>query len=134
MKKAVSTERISPLAGTERTFFEGRMEALRAGYELHAQGIVDGWESSSETVAALKKKRFGEVHIVTFFGAVALRCREGVDQAGHWRCPALAYLGIRPHQRYSPDLERRMASTLALTSAGEGVAMPRRARSLSTSA
>ena len=109
MKKAVSTERISPLAGTERTFFEGRMEALRAGYELHAQGIVDGWESSSETVAALKKKRFREVHIVTFFGAVALRCREGVDQAGHWRCPALAYLGIRPHQRYSPDLERRMA-------------------------
>jgi hypothetical protein len=109
LKKGTKTVRISPLAGTERIFFEGRKEALRAGYELHAQGIVEGWELSSEKVAALKKKRFRQIRLVTFFGTVVLRCREGVDNAGHWRCPALAYLGIRPHQRYSPDLERRMA-------------------------
>lgn len=109
MKNEAKTHRISPLAGTERTFFEGQKDTLRAGYELHAQGIVDGWEPSSQEVAALKEKRFRKVHLVTYFGAIVLRCREGVDKAGRWRCPALAYLGIRSHQRYSPDLERRMA-------------------------
>ena len=109
MKKNAITERISPLAGTERTFFEDRKETLRTGYELHVQSIVDGWQCSSEKVAVLKKKRFRDVRLVTFFGTIVLRCREGVDRSGHWRCPALAYLGIRPHQRYSPDLERRMA-------------------------
>jgi hypothetical protein len=108
VKKNVTTTRISPLAGTERTFFEGRKESLRAGYELHVQSIVREWESSSEEVAALKKKRFREIRLVTFFGAIILRCREGIDKGGHWKCPALAYLGIRTHQRYSPDLERRM--------------------------
>ncbi len=122
MKKVAKKARISPLAGTERTFFEGRKESLRAGYELHAQDIVDGWELSSEKVAALKRKRFREVRLVTFFGTVVLMCREGVDRGGHWRCPALAYLGIRPRQRYSPDLERRMAVLAAETGSYEKAA------------
>jgi hypothetical protein len=109
VKKGAKRMRISPLAGSERTFFEGQKESLRAGYELHAQGIVDRLELSSKKVAALKKKRFREVRLVTFFGTVVLRCREGVDKEGRWRCPALAYLGIRSHQRYSPDVERRIA-------------------------
>ncbi len=109
MNQDATTVQVSPLAGTERAFFEGRKEALRADYELHAQGIVAGWESSSESVAALKEKRFREVHLITFYGTLTLLCREGVDGGGHWRCPALAYLGLRPHQRYSPDMERRMA-------------------------
>lgn len=109
MKKDAKTVHVSPLAGTERVLFEGKKESLRADYELHAQGIVDAWELSSQEVAALKEKRFREVRLITFFGAVTLLCREGIDEGGHWRCPALAYLGIRPHQRYSPDMERRMA-------------------------
>ena len=109
MKKNEITVRVSPLAGTERTFFEGRRETLRADYELRAQEIVDGWESSSKEVALLTKKRFRKVRLSTFFGTVVLWCREGVGNGGHWRCPALAYLGIRPYQRYSPDMERRIA-------------------------
>lgn len=109
MKKDAPTMQVSPLAGTERAFFEEKKESLRADYELRAQGIVAAWERSSQKVAALKEKRFREVRLITFFGTVTLLCREGIDAGGHWRCPALAYLGIRPHQRYSPDTERRMA-------------------------
>lgn len=108
MKKESKVARVSPLAGTERAFFEERKEALRADYALRAQEIVESWESGSKEVAALKRKRFRQVRLMTFFGSIVLRCREGVDAGGHWRCPTLAYLGIRPHQRYSPDLERRM--------------------------
>ena len=109
MKKEATTRPVSPLAGTERAWFEGKKESLRADYEGHAQGIVDTWELSSQEVAALKKKRSREVRLLTFFGTITLRCREGVNEGGHGRCPALAYLGIRPHQRYSPDTQRRMA-------------------------
>jgi len=109
MKKDTQTVRASPLAGTERMLFEGKKESLRANYEWHAQGIVDAWEISSPEVAALKEKRFREVRLITFFGTITLRCREGVNGGGQWSCPALVYLGIRPHQRYSPDMERRMA-------------------------
>ena len=109
MKKDATTMHVSPLAGTERALFEGKKESLRADYELHAQGIVDAWELSSQEVAALKEKRLREVRLITFFGTITLLCREGVNKGGHWRCPVLAYLGIRPHQRYSPDTERRMA-------------------------
>jgi hypothetical protein len=38
-----------------------------------------------------------------------LRCREGVGAGGGWTCPALRRLGLKPNQRYSPDMERRMA-------------------------
>jgi hypothetical protein len=100
---------VSPLAGTERVLFESKKESLRADYERRAQGIVDAWEISSPKVAALKEKRFREVRLITFFGTVTLLCREGINESGHWSCPALAYLGIRSHQRYSPDMERRMA-------------------------
>jgi len=48
---------------------------------------VHEWASSSAEVAALKKKRFREIRLVTFFGTVVLMCREGVDKGGHWRCP-----------------------------------------------
>ena len=122
MKKDGNRARISPLAGTERAFFEGRKEALRAGYELQAQGLVDRWELSSEKVAALQRKRFREVRLVTFFGTIVLRCREGIDRSGHWRCPVRAYLGIRARQRYSPDLERRMAVLAAETGSYEKAA------------
>ena len=101
--------RVSPLAGTERAFFEGRKEELRTGYEVDIQGLVDAWEASSGAVTALAKKRFRPVRFATFFGPVALRCREGVGGDGRWTCPVLAHLGLRPNQRYSPDMERRMA-------------------------
>lgn len=123
MKKDPNTARISPLAGTERAFFEAHKEALRAGYQAQAQGLVREWERSSEEVAALRRKRFRKVRLVTFFGTVVLRCREGIDRGGQWRCPVLAYLGIRPHQRYSPDMERRMAVLAAETGSYEKAAI-----------
>lgn len=109
MKKDAEPARISPLAGTERSFFEENKEVLRAGYERRAQGLVDAWESSAKEVAALRRKRFREVRLVTSFGTITLKCREGFDRDGHLNCPALSHLGLRPHQRYSPDLERRIA-------------------------
>lgn len=109
MEKDAQTRRASPLTGTERAFFEGQREELRTGYEASVQGLVDAWEASSATVASLRRKRFRDVRFATFFGTVALRCREGIGGDGRWTCPALAHLGLRPNQRYSPDLERRMA-------------------------
>lgn len=122
MKKDTEKERVSPLAGTERAFFEGRREELRAGYEAHVQGLVEAWEASSDAVAALRRKRFRDVRLATFFGTVVLRCRQGVGGNGRWKCPALAYLGLRPNQRYSPDMERRMAVLAAETGSYEKAA------------
>jgi len=122
VKKDAETERASPLAGTERAFFESRREELRAGYEAHAQGLVNAWEASSDAVAALRRKRFRDVRLATFFGTVVLRCRQGVGGNGRWKCPALAYLGLRPNQRYSPDMERRMAVLAAETGSYEKAA------------
>jgi len=122
VQKDAETERFSPLAGTERAFFEGRREELRAGYEAHAQGLVDAWEASSDAVAALRRKRFRDVRLATFFGTVVLRCRQGVGGDGRWKCPALAHLGLRPNQRYSPDVERRMAVLAAETGSYEKAA------------
>lgn len=103
------TEQISPLAGTERAFFEDKREALRAGYQTSIQEMVEMWEASAAQVAALARKRLRRVSFKTFFGAIELWCREGVAKDGSWICPAIAHLGIRPNQRYSPDMERRMA-------------------------
>jgi hypothetical protein len=122
VKKKAKTTQVSPLAGTERTFFEERKESLCVGYERYAQSLVHQWELSSGDVAALKKKRFREIRLVTFFGEIILKCREGIDKGGNWRCPALAYLGIRAHQRYSPDLERRMVVLAAETGSYEKAA------------
>jgi len=122
VKKGAGTGRVSPLAGTERAFFEGRREELRAGYESSVQGLVGAWEASSGTVAALGRKRFRDVRLATFFGTVVLRCREGVGADGRWTCPALAHLGLRPNQRYSPDMERRMAVLAAETGSYEKAA------------
>lgn len=99
----------SPLAGTERIFFEGRKEELRADYEAKVQKQVSAWEASSATVAALARKRFRDVCFVTSFGEIVIRCREGIASNGHWTCPARVYLGLRANQHYSPDMERRMA-------------------------
>lgn len=115
MEKQAQTGRASPLTGTERAFFEGRRAELRTQYEASIQGLVVAWEASSATVASLGRKRFREVRFTTFFGVVVLRCREGVAGDGHWTCPVLAHLGLRPNQRYSPDLERRMAVLVAET-------------------
>ncbi len=109
MEEDAKKGRIGFLAGTERAFFEDRKEELRAGYEAGVQRQVDAWEASSGTVAALGRKRFRDVSFTTCYGKVVLHCREGIGGNGHWTCPALAHLGLRPNPRYSPDMERRMA-------------------------
>lgn len=119
MKKDARTGQVSPLMGTEQAFFESRKEGLRADYEAHVQGLVAEWEASSRTVAALKRKRFRVVRLTTFFGQIAFRCREGVGAGGHWACPALAHLGIRPNRRFSPETERRLAVLAAETGSYE---------------
>ena len=119
MGKNLGTGRASPLAGTERAFFESRKDELRAGYEADVQNLVTAWEASSDTVAALARKRFRDVRFTTFFGKIVVRCREGIAGNGRWTCPALAYLGLRPNQRFSPDMERRMAVLAAETGSYE---------------
>ena len=122
MKKDAEKGRVSPLAGTERTYFEGRKEELRMGYEAQVQELVDAWEALAPAVASLRLKRFRDVRFATFFGPIVLRCREGAEPDGLWTCPALAYLGLRPNQRYSPDQERRMAVLAAETGSYEKAA------------
>lgn len=119
MEEDAKKGRIGFLAGTERAFFEGRKEELRAEYEAGVQRQVDVWEASASPVAALGRKRFRNVSFTTCFGKVVLRCREGIGSDGRWTCPALAHLGLRPNQRYSPDMERRMAVLSAETGSYE---------------
>lgn len=122
MKEGADAARTSPLAGTERAFFESRIEELRTGYEAQVQALADAWEASAAAVKSLRLKRFRVVRLSTAFGAVALRCREGAGPDGRWTCPVLAYLGLRPNQRYSPDQERRMAVLAAETGSYEKAA------------
>ena len=122
MKKDAEKGRVSPLAGTERTYFEGRKEELRMGYEAQVQEQVDAWEALAPAVASLRMKRFRDVRFATFFGPIVLRCREGAEPDGLWSCPALAHLGLRPNQRYSPVQERRMAVLAAETGSYEKAA------------
>lgn len=119
MQEDAKKKRMGSLAGTERAFFEGRKAELRAGYEAGVQQELDAWEASLGVVAALGRKRFRKVSFATCFGKVVLRCREGIGGDGRWTCPALAHLGLRPNQRYSPDLERRMAVLSAETGSYE---------------
>jgi hypothetical protein len=109
VKIKAEAERVSPLMGMERAFFEARKESLCADYALHVQALVDEWEAASKTVEALGRKRFLDVRIITFFGSITVRIHQGVNDKGRWVSPALVHLGIRPHQRYSPDMEKRMA-------------------------
>jgi hypothetical protein len=84
---------------------------------------VGEWEAASEAVEELGRKRFLDVRIITFFGSITVRVRQGVDNLGRWVSPVLAHLGIRPHQRYSPDMEKRMAVLAAETGSYEKAAM-----------
>lgn len=120
--KKIDATRVSPLMGTERVFFEERREELGADYARRVQGWVEQWEASSEAVAALQRKRFIDLRITTFFGIITIRVRQGINPQGRWGSPALAYLGINPHQRYSPDMEKRMAVLAAETGSYEKAA------------
>jgi hypothetical protein len=95
--------------GTERAYFEECRQSLREGYTRQVQALVDKWETRAEAVKALRRKRFRVFRFVTFFGEITVRVRQGVNNKGRWVSPALAHLGIKPHQRYSPDMEKRMA-------------------------
>ena len=99
----------SPLVGTERVFFDSKREALRIDYEREVQEKVTQWEASSEAVLALARKRYRKVRLITSFGMIVLKCRQGIARKAGWTCPVLLHLGIRKNQRYSPDMERRMA-------------------------
>jgi len=109
VKAKAEAVQASPLMGMERACFEKHRECLAAEYAAQVQGLVDGWEAASEAVGALRRKRFLDVRIGTFFGRITFRVHQGVDRKGRWVSPALAFLGIRPNQRYSPDMEKRMA-------------------------
>ncbi len=109
MRKNAKTGRVSPLMGMERAFFEENREALRAAFEARAQGLVDGWESASAEVGALARRRRVAVRLVTFYGAITLRVLEGRGKDGRWARPAAGFLGLRPNQWYSPEMEQRLA-------------------------
>lgn len=119
MKAKAATRRVSPLMGTERVFFEENRARLCAGYAAQVQKLVDDWEADATAVGDLRRKRFRKVRIATFFGTITLRAREGIGPQGRWSCPALAFLGLRPNQRSSPDLEKRWAVLVAETGSYE---------------
>jgi len=106
MEEAVS---VTPLMGTEQACFEQHRARLCKAYASKVQRMVDGWEATSEAVKALRNKRFLNAGFGTFFGPICFQVHQGQDGNGQWVTPALAFLGIRPNQRYSPDLEKRMA-------------------------
>jgi len=112
----------SPLIGMERGFFEEHKGQLASGYAGRVQAVVDQWEAASQDVKALRKKRFHEVRSITFFGEITIRVRQGIDPSGRWVCPALGFLGIKPSQRYSPDIEKRAAVLAAETGSYEKAA------------
>lgn len=122
MEKDIEPINISPLMGTEREYFESRKEELRLGYEACIQRKVAAWEASAVAVKALRRKRFRNVHLSTFFGVITIRCHEGIDGKNSWKCPALAYLGIRPNQYFSPEMEKRFAVFAAETGSYEKAA------------
>lgn len=115
MKEKVQAVPVTPLMGTEQSCFEQHRPRLCAAYASQVQGLVDEWEATSEAVAALRRKRRLDVRMDTFFGSVTFRIRQGLDRNGRWVSPALAFLGLRPNQRYSPDMEKRMAVLAAET-------------------
>ena len=115
MKETEPAGSVSPLMGMERAFFEEHRDRLCAEYGLRVQGLVDRWEATSEAVAALKRKRHRDVRMLTFFGTIAVRVHQGIDRSDRWVSPALTFLGLRPNQRYSPDMEKRTAVLAAET-------------------
>lgn len=115
MKERAEAVSVTPLMGTERACFEQHRALLCEAYASQVQGLVDKWEATSEAVRALRSKRFLDVRIGTFFGRIRFRVHQGLDRNGRWVIPALAFLGIRPNQRYSPDMEKRMAVLAAET-------------------
>ena len=115
MKEKVQAVPVTPLMGTERACFEQHRDRLCAAYASQVQGLVDEWEATSEAVGALRRKRFLDVRMGTFFGRISFRVHQGLDRNSRWVSPALAFLGVRPNQRYSPDLEKRMAVLAAET-------------------
>ena len=115
MKETEQAVTVSPLMGMEQAFFEEHKDRLCAEYGSRIQGWVDRWDATSEAVAALRRKRFVDVRILTFFGPITVRVHQGLDRSDRWVRPALAFLGIKPNQRYSPDMERRMAVLSAET-------------------
>ena len=115
MKEQMEAEGVSPLMGMERAIFEAHRAVLCRDYAVQVQKLVDEWEATSEAVKSLRRKRFLEVRLVTFFGPITVRVRQGIARKGAWGCPALAFLGIRSNQRYSPDMEKRMAVLAAET-------------------
>ena len=122
MKATTKTVQVSPLLGMERAFFEECKKSLGADYASRVQGLVDEWEATSEAVGMLRRKRFLEVRIVTFFGSIAVRVHQGINPKDRWVSPALAFLGIKPYQRYSPDIEKRMAMLAVETGSYEKAA------------
>ena len=115
--------RLSPLMGMERAFFEEHKESLSTQYASRVQNLVNQWEATSQEVEVLQRKRIQSVQIITFFGSITIRVRQGVNRQNHqWVSPALVFLGIRPHQRYSPDIEKRLAALAVETGSYEKAA------------
>ena len=99
--------RTGVLMGMEPAFFKEKKESLRAEFELRVQSRVDEWEARSAEVGRLRSARLTERRLLTFFGEIRLRLRLGWDGQA-WTAPAAAFLGLRPGQRFSPSMERRL--------------------------
>jgi hypothetical protein len=110
MEEKSRNSQLSPLLGMERALFEEHKESLSSEYVSRVQNLVDQWEGTSPEVATLLRKRIQRIRLITMFGSITIRVRKGIDRKNRqWVSPALIFLGIRPYQRYSPDIEKRLA-------------------------
>lgn len=97
------------LMDLEPGFFQEKRGELRAEFERRVQERVAAWEAESGEVGRLESARFVSRGLITFYGQITVRMRLGRDRrTGAWRAPAAVFLGIRPGQRFSPSMERRM--------------------------
>lgn len=61
---------------------------------------------------------------MTAAGVITVRAPYGYSpHAGRWLCPAREHWGVAPHQRLSPELERRLAFTATQTGSFEKAAI-----------
>jgi hypothetical protein len=109
MSENAKPGRMSPLMGMEHAFFTENQERLRTAFEARVQKLVADWEATAGQVRELRRKRKVKIRIVTFYGMITLKIRKGRGREGGWSHPATAFLGLRPNQWYSPEMEQRLA-------------------------
>lgn len=99
-------------------------EWIRRRLEQRLQEEAETLEACPESGLLLKKKRQFTFTLMTAAGVVTVRAPYGYSTHAHrWLCPAREHWGLAPHQRLSPEFERRLTFTAAQTGSFEKAAV-----------